>query len=240
MEQEVLKEVQLFTDGAAEPNPGPAGIGYILRMGDKEKEFSQGYIESTNNRMELRAVIAGLEKLTKKVRLTVFSDSKYVVDAVEKGWLLNWQKLGWRRKEGPLKNADLWARLSELLEQHEVEFEWVRGHSGHTENERCDQLAVAAAKSFERIQDEGYLDEIIPESTSEMAYTKSGKLKMEKEGDLCRKCQTPVRKHIPQKKHLQPDQTIYYEYILVCPGCETVYNPEAAMRTVVKGPGLFD
>ncbi len=141
--------VDLFTDGACSGNPGPGGWGVILRYEGLEKELAGGERDTTNNRMELTAVIRGLEALNKPCRVTVHTDSRYIVDAFEKGWLENWIARGWRRaatkgRGKPVLNKDLWQRLLELLEAQQVEFKWVRGHTGHPENERADQLAVGA------------------------------------------------------------------------------------------------
>ena len=136
--------VSIYTDGAAKGNPGPGGFGTILRFGKHEKELSGGFRKTTNNRMELMAVIAGLEALTKDgLQITIYSDSKYFIDAIDKGWIYNWMKTGFAKK----KNQDLWMRLMRAYSKHKVNFVWVKGHAGHAENERCDQLAVEAAES---------------------------------------------------------------------------------------------
>jgi len=135
--------IEIYTDGASSGNPGPGGYGVILRSGQHYKELSEGFRKTTNNRMELLAVIKGLEALTKPGQdVTVFSDSKYVIDAIEKRWLNGWLQKGFAGK----KNKDLWLRYLDVSKLHKVKFNWVRGHNGHPENERCDQLAVAAAK----------------------------------------------------------------------------------------------
>lgn len=138
------KEVQIFTDGACSGNPGPGGWGAILRYGAHEKELSGGAGETTNNRMELTAVIAALEALKEPCAVTLTTDSRYVADGVTKGWAAGWRRRGWKKADGkPALNPDLWERLLTLLEKHKVEIIWVRGHAGHPENERCDRLAVA-------------------------------------------------------------------------------------------------
>lgn len=145
--------VEIYTDGAAKGNPGNGGYGAILRFGNKEKELSQGFRRTTNNRMELMAVIVALETLThNKYPVVVYSDSKYVVDAVTKNWVLGWKKKGFKGK----KNQDLWMRYLNVAKQFDIRFEWVRGHNGHPENERCDRLAVAAAESKNLLIDEEY------------------------------------------------------------------------------------
>lgn len=139
-----LKQIEIYTDGACSGNPGPGGYGVILRYGDKEKELSGGEHSTTNNRMELTAVIEGLAALKERCKVTLYTDSKYVADAIAKGWAKKWQKNGWKRSGNePALNPDLWERLLALLEQQEVTVVWVKGHAGHPENERCDRLAVA-------------------------------------------------------------------------------------------------
>lgn len=137
-------KIEIFTDGAAKGNPGRGGYGTLLRFGKNEKELSQGFRMTTNNRMELLAVIVGLEAITnKKYPVEVYSDSKYVVDSVSKGWLAGWVKKGFKGK----KNKDLWLRYLKAVEGVTINFNWIKGHNGHPENERCDQLAVNAAES---------------------------------------------------------------------------------------------
>jgi ribonuclease HI len=141
----MFKEINLYTDGASSGNPGPGGYGVILKYKDHIKELSGGFRKTTNNRMELKAVIEGLKSLKGKCKVNVFSDSKYIVDAIEQEWIYKWKSLGWKRnKKQKLLNPDLWKELYELLQKHEVDFIWVRGHAGHPENERCDYLAVKA------------------------------------------------------------------------------------------------
>ena len=146
--------IEIYTDGAAKGNPGPGGYGVILRWKDVEKELSAGYELTTNNRMELLAVCVGLEAIRQEGhRVRVITDSRYVADAVTKGWVFGWERKGYKGK----KNPDLWQRFLRSYRKHEVRFTWVRGHAGHPENERCDALAVLAAESPGRLQDEGYL-----------------------------------------------------------------------------------
>jgi len=137
-------QINIYTDGAASGNPGPGGYGVVMEAGGHRKELSGGFRRTTNNRMELLAVIVGLEKLKKPGSLvTVWSDSKYVVDSVEKGWVFNWVKKGFKGK----KNEDLWRRFLEIYRKHQVSFRWIKGHNDHPQNERCDTLAVQAGKS---------------------------------------------------------------------------------------------
>lgn len=144
-----MKEVTIYTDGACSGNPGPGGWGAILRFGEHEKELSGGENPTTNNRMELSAVIAGLSALKEPCKVTVITDSKYVCDAVTLGWAEGWRKKGWKRSGGGAAlNPDLWGKLLDLLAEHEVRFVWVKGHAGHPENERCDTMAVAESRKF--------------------------------------------------------------------------------------------
>lgn len=143
-----MKEVSLYTDGACRGNPGRGGFGAILVYGKFEKEISGGEELTTNNRMELLAAISGLEALKEPCRVTLYSDSKYIVDAFLEGWVEAWRKSGWKRGKDELKNPDLWQRLYALTEMHEVDFVWVKGHNGHEYNERCDKLATDFADSF--------------------------------------------------------------------------------------------
>ena len=143
-----MKEVNLYTDGACRGNPGPGGYGAILVYGKHERELSGGEPETTNNRMELMAAIVGLEALKEPCRVTLYSDSKYLVDAFNEGWVYSWRDAGWRRGREALKNPDLWQRLYDVVSTHEVSFIWVKGHNGHDYNERCDKLATEFADSF--------------------------------------------------------------------------------------------
>lgn len=145
--------ITIYTDGASRGNPGPGGYGTILLYKQHRKELSEGFRQTTNNRMELLAVIRGLEALKGSGHLvTIYSDSKYVVDAVEQGWIWNWQKKGFKGK----KNPDLWQQFIPLYRKHRIKFKWVKGHDGNPLNERCDQLAVEAAQSADLLTDEGF------------------------------------------------------------------------------------
>ena len=145
-----LTKVEIFTDGACSGNPGPGGYGTILRCGQHEKELSGGEEKTTNNRMELTAVIEGLKALNRPCDVTIYSDSQYVVNGITKGWAAGWKRNGWRKSDKkPALNADLWDALLTELEKHKVTFNWVKGHAGHPENERCDDLAVMESQKFQ-------------------------------------------------------------------------------------------
>ena len=148
--------VTIYTDGAASGNPGPGGYGVVMESGKHRKELWGGFRKTTNNRMELLAVIVGLESLKKPgMEVTVVSDSKYVVDAVEQRWVFGWEKKGFAKK----KNPDLWKRFLEVYRKHNVRFKWVRGHNGHPQNELCDELAVAASQQADLPVEDGYEQE---------------------------------------------------------------------------------
>lgn len=148
--------IEIYTDGAAKGNPGPGGFGTILRFKNVEKEFSKGFRLTTNNRMELLAVITGLEALkSNEYPVRIFSDSKYVVDSISKGWVFNWQKKGFKDK----KNPDLWKRFLNVYPKFKIEMIWIKGHNGHPENERCDVLAVQASES-KQLEIDTYYEEV--------------------------------------------------------------------------------
>ncbi|WP_462324763.1 ribonuclease HI [Desulfoplanes sp.] len=152
-----LPHVNAYTDGSALGNPGPGGWGTVLKHAKKNKELSGGFSRTTNNRMELLAAIKALETLTQKANVDLYTDSKYLCDAVNKHWIRGWVKNGWKTSaKKPVKNQDLWTRLIPLLDKHEVHFHWVKGHSGHPENERCDALAKEAASGSDLAVDKGY------------------------------------------------------------------------------------
>ena len=144
-----MKQIEIFTDGACSGNPGPGGWGAVLRYKQHEKELSGGEAETTNNRMELTALIAALEHLKEPCEITLCSDSKYVIDGLEKGWAKGWRARGWKKADkSPALNPDMWEKLLNLTEGHVIHYKWIKGHAGHPENERCDRLAVAESKKF--------------------------------------------------------------------------------------------
>lgn len=150
-------EIVIYTDGAARGNPGPGGLGVVMKYGKHRKEISEGYLLTTNNRMELMAVIRGLENLKRNdLKVKIYTDSRYVADAVNKGWIFNWEAKRFRKK----KNSDLWKQFLELYRKYTVSFVWVKGHASIPENERCDRLAVEASQSGKLLEDSGYVDNI--------------------------------------------------------------------------------
>ena len=152
-----MKNITIYTDGASSGNPGPGGYGVVLLRGKYRKELSQGFRRTTGNRVELMAAIAGLQMLKKPCMVTLYTDSKYLVDSITKGWARRWRANGWRRnKKNNALNPDLWAQLLDLCEQHDVVFRWVKGHDGILENERCDRLAVKASQQSDLPADTGF------------------------------------------------------------------------------------
>ncbi|WP_118986768.1 ribonuclease HI [Photorhabdus sp. CRCIA-P01] len=151
------KQVEIFTDGSCLGNPGPGGYGVLLRYQQHEKTLSEGFYHTTNNRMELMAAIIGLETLTRPCKIILTTDSQYVRQGITQ-WIHNWKKRGWRKADkSPVINVDLWRRLEQAISRHDIDWQWVKGHAGHDENERCDELARAAANSPTET-DSGYLE----------------------------------------------------------------------------------
>ncbi|SHI87871.1 ribonuclease HI [Rubritalea squalenifaciens DSM 18772] len=152
-------KVTIYTDGSSRGNPGPGGYGVVMMAAGRRKELSGGYKRTTNNRMELMAAIVALEALKQPCEVSLHSDSKYVIDAMTKGWVFGWKAKGWSRGPGKeLKNAELWQRLYAASHGHKVDWKWVRGHAGNVHNERCDTLAVAAGRGSGLPEDEGFED----------------------------------------------------------------------------------
>jgi len=151
------KQIEIFTDGSCLGNPGPGGIGIVLRYKQHEKTISKGYFKTTNNRMELRAVIEALNILKEPCQITLYSDSQYMKNGITK-WIFNWKKNNWKSSQGkPVKNQDLWQALNEAIQHHQINWQWVKGHAGHRENEICDELAKKGAEN-PILEDEGYFE----------------------------------------------------------------------------------
>ena len=188
----------------------------------KLAEISRGYQHTTNNRMELMAVIAALESIDPGSPVRLFSDSKYVVDALIQGWAKKWRAAGWRRKgANRIANADLWKRLLELNDQFEVAYEWVKGHAGNEHNERADALSYQAIADSGKLEDKGFSRQRLAKTEARGRITQAGQ--------PCRKCGTPVEKQVPRRR-LKPDQNYYFEYYLRCPNCGTNYMVDEAKR----------
>lgn len=220
-----MAHVDIYTDGAARPNPGPGGYGVVLLYGKHRKELSCGFARTTNNRMELLAVIAGLESLKRACRVTVYSDSRYVCDAVNKERLDKWQRNGWRTSSGQdVKNVDLWKRFLVASQPHEIRLCWIKGHAGTPENERCDGLAMQASRQRERHEDDGFVEDSAAPGGASNSKQRAG-------DGICRKCGSPVERRVPSRKR-KPGQTYYYEWYLLCTGCATMYMVDEAKRAI--------
>jgi ribonuclease HI len=223
----MMPKIQIYTDGACEPNPGRGGYAAVLIHPKKRMEISGGFLLTTNNRMELLAALKGLEQLKEPCEVTLYSDSKYVVDSMQLGWAAGWKKKNWwRTNQERAENFDLWDRLLALCEKHQVTFQWVRGHAGNTENECCDRLSCAALKDSNLEIDHGY----------ESKPADAGGRPCPKEGEPCWKCSTPV---VKQKSKPKPGRDHYYEYYLWCPKCNATYEVEEAKRSIEKTPSLL-
>ncbi len=235
MEQDNNKtfdDVVIYTDGAAEPNPGSGGYGVVLQYGKHRKELSGGFERTTNNRMELMGAIVGLEALTAKCSVRLYSDSKYLVNSVNQGSVFKWRQNDWcRTRKERAKNVDLWQRFLDVYERHEVTLVWVKGHAGNPDNECCDRLALAAANSPDRQVDTGYIETQASPSRNSKSGKQHSQIKHKQEGEPCRKCQTSLVKRSPRKKP-KPSQAYYYEWYLYCPNCRSMYMVEEAKRFI--------
>lgn len=221
-------KITIYTDGACEPNPGPGGYAAVLIHPKKRKEIFGGFRLTTNNRMELIAAIKGLEMLKESCEVTLYSDSKYLVDAIQLGWASRWRKRNWwRTNQERAENFDLWDRLLTVCEQHKVTFQWVRGHAGNEENECCDRLSCAALKRPNLEIDAGY--ESKPADSG-------GRPRLKQEGEPCWKCSTPV---VKQKSKPKAGRDYYYEFYLWCPQCGANYEVEEAKRAIQKTPEML-
>ena len=218
--------IEIYTDGACEPNPGPGGYGAVLLHPKKRMEISGGFRLTTNNRMEMLAAIKGLELLKQPCRVVLYSDSKYLVDAMTEGWPERWKKKGWwRTRSERAANVDLWERLLSLCAVHRVDFRWVKGHAGIVENERCDALSMAALAPADLPVDEGFENKP-SEPSADM-----------QEGEPCRKCGgAPEVKQFSRSK---PKHDYYYEFYLWCPMCNANFTVESAKRMIEQPSSLF-
>jgi ribonuclease HI len=228
---EERKHVLIYTDGACEPNPGGSGgYGAIVIYGDKRKEISGGFRATTNNRMEILSAIKGLESLKTPCKVTLHSDSAYLVDSMREGWARRWKQNNWWRKgAGRVANVDLWERLLSLCDIHSVEFVWVKGHAGNFENEKADTLSYQARREADLPPDDGYEQREAEEANAQIT----------KEGQPCRKCLTPVVK-IRNLGKPEKQRRYFYEYYLYCPNCDTSYQVEEAKRDRNEGQGSFE
>ena len=215
------KNIIIYTDGACDPNPGTGGYGAVLLFGERRKEISGGFRLTTNNRMEILAAIKSLELLKQPCKVRLYSDSKYLVSAMTKGWVEKWKRRNWwRTNKERVINIDLWEKLVALCEVHEVDFIWVKGHDGNPENERCDKLAYTARHQKDLLLDELY----------ENPLPKPEPVKMEHDGQPCRKCSTPVIK-LKSKK---------FRFYLFCPNCKASYKIETDKQDESTQARLFE
>ena len=239
-----IPEVDIYSDGGSNPNPGKWGYGVILSYKWIKKEFYAGYKLTTNNRMELTWAITWLEKLTTKSKVKIYTDSQYTINWIEKWWAQNWKKNNWyRTKTQKAINHDLWERLLDLTSKHEVKFHWVKWHNWHIENERCDELATLAMKMDELLDDINYIPSVAEVETVtknflkvnnivEKSIKEDKNIKITKAWDSCRKCNTPVEKKLPKHTKKTQSQSYYYEYYLSCPWCKTMYMVDEAKREI--------
>ena len=232
------KQVTIYTDGASRGNPGPGGYGVVLLCGANRHELRGGFRLTTNNRMELLAAIVGLETLQVPCRATLYSDSKYLVNAMRSGAAQRWRSNDWclnPRKTKQAKNSDLWQRLLVACEDHEVTFVWVKGHANIEENERCDELSVQAAGQSDLEVDATYEQEN-PDTHAQpsfdfpkRAHSTTTTEKITRVGQRCRKCGEPVVRR-ESRRRPKRGQSYYFEYYLYCPECRTMYMVEEAKR----------
>lgn len=245
-----MNTLTIYTDGACTGNPGPGGYAAVIVEGGRRREISGGFRLTTNNRMELYAAIAGLEALTDRSMVRMFSDSQYLVESIQQGRVQAWKEKGWRKtKKERIPNSDLWQRLLSLLERHQVTIEWVEGHAGDPLNERANWLAQRALLRADLPADEGYEqaaggepaqaglfdlaedqvgegEEKRDDSTPDRAGSSR---RITRVGQACRKCGAPVERRTPARK-IKPGQSYYYEYYLQCPRCGTIYLVDEAKR----------
>jgi len=228
--------IHIFSDGGANPNPGPWGFGVILKCGEYQKDISQGYKKTTNNRMELRGVITGLQALKKSSKVIITTDSQYTINGIQKWWAKKWQANNWIRTwNTKAVNWDLWEILLSELEKHEVEFKWIKWHNGHVENELCDELATLAMNRSDLRIDEWYVETPATKQTSLPSQDKKNKTKSapwEKIWETCKKCGAELEKKIPKHTKKTLEKQYYYEYYHHCPSCKTNYMLEAAKRDI--------
>jgi len=238
-----IPEVELFSDGWANPNPGKWWYWIILSCRWVKKEFSQWYTLTTNNRMELTWVITWLSKLKTRSKVQVYTDSQYTINWIEKWWAEKWKANNWyRTKVEKATNFDLWEILIDLIPKHEVKFTWVKWHNWHIENERCDELATLAMESDNLIEDKNY----VPNESDQLTLTDTNNkdkiiktlwkwdksIKVTKEWDKCRKCLNKVIKKFPKHTQKTLEKKYYYEYFLSCPYCKTNYMIEDWKRDI--------
>lgn len=229
-----LPIVNIYSDWWANPNPGPGWYGVILEYKWTKKDFSQGYKKTTNNRMELMGAITGFRKLKTKSRVTLHTDSQYTINGIEKWWAKKWRANNWMRTSSEKAvNHDLWEILLYLIEKHEVNFNWIKWHSWHVENEFCDELATLAMQRDDLLVDKWY-KEIKNKANKKKPTTSQTTLLSDAElvWTNCKKCDHPLIKKIPKHTKKTLEKQYYYEYYHHCPSCKTNYMLEAAKRDI--------
>ncbi len=234
MNTKELPRVDIYSDWGANPNPGPWGYGVIMKSGEYQKDFSQGYTRTTNNRMELMGAITGFQKLKQKSRVTLHTDSQYTINGLKKWWAKKWKSNNWYRS-GKQKaiNHDLWEILLDLSEQHIVDFEWIKWHNGHVENEMCDELATLAMKRDDLLIDEGFIETPEKAPSKKVSASQTSIIDtFEKTGTDCRNCDNPLVKKIPKHTKKTLEKAYFYAYYHHCPACKTNYMLEEAKRDV--------
>ena len=229
-----LPEVQIYSDWWANPNPGPWGYGVIMCYKWIKKELYQGYIKTTNNRMELSGVIAWLSQLKTRSKVVIYTDSQYTINGIEKWWAEKWKSNNWFRKgSDKAVNYDLWDILLNLTKKHEVTFHWVKWHNGHIENERCDELATFAMNQDNLILDENFIEKIeIKKPIQESLKSSTTKNTWEITWLLCKKCEGKLVKKIPKHTKKTLEKAYYYAYYHHCEACSTNYMLEEAKRDI--------
>lgn len=236
--------IYIYSDWWANPNPGPGGYGVIMKCWDHQKDFSQGYKRTTNNRMELMWAITGLQKLKTKSKVVLTTDSRYTINGIEKWWAKKWKANNWLKADKKkAQNWDLWEILLEEVEKHDVSFEWIKWHTGHIQNELCDELATLAMKRDDLLVDEGYV-EISKTATQQtplsiLSWTPlnsplQGEMKSQFESAWadCKKCQHPLVKKYPKHTKKTLEKQYYYEYFHHCESCKTNYMLQEAKRDI--------
>jgi len=237
-----LDEVHIFSDGWANPNPGPGGYGVILKSWDYQKDFSQWYKRTTNNRMELMWAIVGFQKLKNRSKVTLNTDSQYTINGLEKWWAQKWKANNWLKSDKKkAQNWDLWEILLWEYEKHDVSFNWIKGHNGHLENELCDELATLAMQRNDLRVDEWYVEtpktkqnplSILSNTSLNSPLREEMKSQFESAWMNCKKCQNPLVIKYPKHTKKTLEKQYYYEYYHHCVACKTNYMLEAAKRDI--------
>lgn len=226
MNKTSLPIVHIYSDWGANPNPGPWGYGVIMKCGKHQKDFSQGYKRTTNNRMELMGAIIGFQKLKTKSKITLHTDSQYTINGLQKGWAKKWKANNWyRTKSQKATNHDLWEILLELSQKHEVDFEWIKWHNGHVENELCDQMATIAMQKND-LQIDTWFIEPTPKKQTSLTST------YETTSTTCKKCGDTLIKKVPKHTKKTLEKKYYYEYYHHCVACNTNYMLPEAKRDI--------